>query len=481
MKKRLLLFWAFSLFLCQLAFPQAATVTGKILGPDKTPLPNVSVQVKGTSTGAITSIDGTFSLQAPANAVLLITCIGYTKKEVPVNGRQFIAETLEKDSRVLSDLVVIGYQTTSRKSVTTSIASVSAKDIEPYTTGTVATALQGKLAGVQIMASDGAPGSQPRILVRGLSSITANTNPLIIVDGMEIGYNYMNTINPLDILSIDVLKDASAAAIYGARAGQGVILITTKRGKGAPSINFSANYGISAPPRVKVANATEYATVMNKIATNSGSPLPFPDVNGLNNTDYWKETFGQGARQDYNVSVTGGKDGLSVFGSMGYYTETSYAGKQAGQWKKATARLNVDWDINKLVKWGLALSPRYENYPFAPQNLTWGALAMDPTVKPYRTEQDVISSLPPLNGAFADFMTAFNPYYSLPGRSLFNGLVNPEFSRRTNFDKREYFGGQFSTYLEIKPLKGLVIKSVDRKSTRLNSSHERLSRMPSSA
>ncbi|MGN7722909.1 SusC/RagA family TonB-linked outer membrane protein [Chitinophaga sp. 22620] len=460
MKKRLLLLWAFLLCLYQLSFSQGSPVTGKISGADGSPLPNVSVQVKGTSTGAITNAQGVFSLQAGSDAVLLISSIGFLPQEVALKGRSFIALTLETDNKTLNDVVVIGYQSTARKNVTTSISSVSSKDIEPYTTGTVATAIQGKLAGVQIMAADGSVGSQPRILVRGLSSITGNTNPLVIVDGMEVGYNFMNTINPLDIQSIDVLKDASAASIYGARSGQGVILITTKKGRGAPAINFSATYGITQSPNVKLAGAQEYAGLMNQIATKSGAPLPFPDPNSLSNTNYWDETFGQGNRQNYNLSIAGGSNGLSVFGSLGYYSEDSYAGKEAGQWKKITGRLNVDWEVNKVIKTGINIAPRYENYPFAPLNLTWGAFAMDPTMAPFRSEADVMGSLPPLNGVFADFMTAFNPYYSTPGRSLFNGLINPAFSKRTNFDKREYFGGQFSTYLEIKPMKGLVLKSV---------------------
>lgn len=460
MKKRLLLLWAFLLCLYQLSFSQGVTVTGKITGTDGAPIPNVSVQIKGTTTGAITTAQGTFSLQAGPDAVLHISSIGYLPQDVALKGRTFIALTLETDNKTLNDVVVIGYQSTARKNITTSISSVSAKDIEPYTTGTVATAIQGKLAGVQIMASDGSVGSQPRILVRGLSSITANTNPLVIVDGMEVGYNYMNTINPLDILSIDVLKDASAASIYGARSGQGVILITTKKGRGAPAINFSATYGITQSPDVKLADAQEYAGLMNRIAESSGATLPFPDVSSLKSTNYWDETFGNGQRQNYNLSVSGGGNGLSVFGSLGYYAEDSYAGKQAGEWKKITGRLNVDWEINKVVKTGINIAPRYENYPHAPQNLTWGAFAMDPTVAPFRTEADVIASLPPLTGVFADFMTAFNPYYSTPGRSMFNGLINPEYNKRVNFDQREYFGGQFSTYLELKPLKGLILKTV---------------------
>lgn len=459
MKKHFQLFWVFSFIFCHAAFSQGLVIKGKITGSNQSPLPNISVQVKGTNTGAITNPQGEFTLTAPADATLIVSSIGFIKKEIPVSGRQYIALTLEEDSKQLTDVVVIGYQSTARKNVTTSISSVSAKDIEPYTSGTVATAIQGKLAGVQVMAADGSVGSQPRILVRGLSSITGNTTPLVIVDGMEIGYNFMNTINPLDIASIDILKDASAASIYGARSGQGVILITTKRGKGAPQINFQAVYGIATPPKVKIAGAQEYAATMNKIAQNSGTPLPFPDVSSLKDNNYWDQTFGQGTKQSYNLSITGGREGLSVFGSMGYYTEDSYAGERGGQWKKATARLNVDWDLNKVVKLGFGVAPRYENYPFAPLNLTWPAFAMDPTVAPYRTEAEVRASLPPLTGTFADFMTAFNPYYSLPGRSSFNGIISPEFNLRTNFDKREYFGGQFNTYLELKPLKGLVLKT----------------------
>lgn len=459
MKKILYLFTFLFLCCCASAVAQVRPVQGKVTGPDKQPVPMVSVQVKGTSTGAITNAEGVFELQAPASAVLVISSMGFITQEVPVGGKTFLAVTLQTDNKTLNDVVVIGYQQASRKSITTSIASVSSKDIEAYNTGTAATAIQGKLAGVQVLAADGNVGSQPRILVRGLSSITANTNPLVIVDGMEVGYNFMNTINPQDILSMDVLKDASAAAIYGARSGQGVILITTKKGKGAPTIQFSANYGMSQLPKVKLAGAQEYATLMNKIAETSGTAAPFPDVNALQTTDYWGETFGTGTRQQYNLSVSGGKDGLSVFGSLGYYDESSVAGRAAGDWKKITGRLNVDWDVNKAVKWGLMMAPRYEKYPHAPLNLTWGAFAMDPTVPALRSREEVLASLPPLNGVFADFMTAFDPYYSMVGRSLFNGLVNPEFNKRTNFDQREYFGGQVGTYLEIRPLRGLILKS----------------------
>jgi TonB-linked SusC/RagA family outer membrane protein len=460
MKKRLLLASLFLLLFSAIGLSQTLTVKGRITDADKSPLSGVGVQVKGAASGTTTDANGEFSIEAPSNGRLVFSYVGYKMREVAIGGRTFIAEGLQLSNTEMETVVVLGYQSTKRKNVTTSIASVSAKDIEPYNSGTVATALQGKLPGVQIMSSDGSPGSQPRILIRGISSISANNHPLVIVDGMEIGWNFMNTINPADIASFDVLKDASAASIYGARSGQGVILITTKRGRGRPVINFTGSVGTTNVPKVEMASGPEYATVMNQIATNSGQALPFADPSAVNSTNYWDKTFTGGNRQQYNVSVTGGREGVNLFSSIGYYEETSYAGKEAGHWRKITARLNVDWEINKFVKGGVNFAPRYENYPFAPINLTWPAFAMDPTVAPYRTEAEVMNALPPLTGQFADLMTAFNPHYSMVGRSNYNGIVSPEFNLRTNFDKREYFGGQAGAYLEIKPIRNLTIKTV---------------------
>jgi len=454
---------AWILCLCLLcvasAFSQTVTVKGKVTA-EGAPLPGVSVRVKGNTAGTTTNANGEFSLTAASNATLVFTSIGYKTKEVPIEGRTYMAESLEIQSRQLQDVVVLGYQTATKKSVTTSIASVSAKDIESYSSGTVATAIQGKLPGVQVMASAGTVGAQPRILIRGFSSLTGNTNPLVIVDGMEIGYNNMNTINPADIESIDVLKDASASSIYGARGASGVILITTKKGKGQPAITFSSTIGATTIPKVKLADAQEYARVMNQIATNSGSPLPFEDTDNLTNTDYWDLTYQDGGmQQNYNIGASGGREGLSLYGNLGYYGETSAAGERAGKWRKITARINADADLGKVFKLGLNVAPRYENYPHAPVSVNYYAMAMDPTVKPYRTEEEVMASLPELTGEYADFMTAFNPYYSLPSRSNFNAIVSPEFYLRTNFNKTQYFGGEYGAYLEARPIPNLVLKT----------------------
>ncbi len=468
MKKSALLATPLIFLIHLFCFAQDQPVTGRITGADNSPLANVAIQVKGSSTGTVTNEKGEFSIRVPAKGTLVISSIGYKTKEVAVRGRTTVIEMLETDSKQLDDVVVVGYQSISRKNVTTSIASVGAKDIEPYNTGTVANAIQGKMPGVQVLASSGSVGSQPRIIVRGISSISYNNHPLVVVDGMEVGYNFMSTINPMDIQSIDVLKDASAASIYGARSGQGVILITTKKGRGKPVINFQSSVGITKSRTVKVADAQEFAAFMNKIADNAGQVKPFGRPDTLKNTDYLDATLQDGMRQNYNLSISGGREGITLFGSIGYYEEKSVYGKQGGHWKKITGRLNADMDLGKFIKVGMNLAPRYEVYPYAPLDLTFNAFSMDPTMKPFRTEQELFASIPPLTGPLADLMTAFNPYYSLPSYSPFNGQINPQYNLRANFDKREYWGGLASTYIEVRPIRNLLIKGVVDASANFN-------------
>lgn len=458
MKKRLLLLSLLSFFLVQAAFSQTnpVTISGVITAAGGTPLAGVNVAVKGARKGAITDDQGRFSLSAPAGAVLVVSHVGYQTREITLGGRTVIHEALEIGGQEMENAVVIGYQTASRKSVSTSIASVSAKDIESYTTGNVGNALQGKVPGLQVVSGGGLPGAQPKILIHGLSSINYNNNPLIIIDGVETNFNDLNLINPSDIASLDVLEDASAAAIYGARGGQGVIVVTTKRGKGSPSFNITGTYGINKLPRLKLADATEYANVMNQEAKASGqTTMPFPDLSKLSNYDYWKNTFDDGHTQNYMISTTGGRNGLSLYGSFGYYREDSYnATSNGGNWQKYTARLNADMEVNKAIKMGFSLAPRYETWLSSPNN-TYAAYAMDPTTAPFKTQDSVRKALP---AGLMD-MTAFNPYYSTPNRSSFNGITNPAFNYLTNFGKNDYFGTQYAAYVQITPIRNLVIKS----------------------
>lgn len=436
------------------SFAQSVAVRGKVTDGTE-PIPGVSILIKGENMGTTTDANGEFSLSAPSDAVLVMSFIGYKSKEVPVSGRTYIAETLEEDVSQLEEVVVLGYQTATKRSVTTSISSVTSKDIESYVSGNVANALQGKLAGVQIFPGSGLPGSQPTIMIRGLSSLTGNTTPLIIVDGNETGFNSLNFINPADIESIDVLKDASAAAIYGSRAGQGVILITTKRGTGRPSINVQSSVGFDKVPNPRMASAAEYMRVMNKIAENSNVAPYFPNTDNIQGTDYWNRTFDTGVTQNYNISATGGREGLSLYGNLGYYKQDSYnATANGGNWKKITGRFNADMDISKVFKMGLNLAPRYEKWLDSPNN-TWAAFSMDPTTAPSKTVDSVYASIP---AGFMD-LTAFNPVYSQPNRSSFAGTTNPEFNYLRNFSNNDAFGAQYGAYLQATPLKNLVLKT----------------------
>lgn len=454
MKKRIFLLLLLSTgYICHFAYGQAR-VTGKVSDVSGEPIIGATVQVKGTSSGTVTDKQGAFFIQASPGSTLSVSYIGMQTQEVTVGSGPLNIVLKPGDTR-LNDVVVIGYETTTRKSVTSSISHVDAKDISSYTTGNVANALEGKVPGLQVISGGGLPGAQPKILIHGLSSINNNTNPLVILDGIEVGYNSLNFLNPSDIASIDVLADASAAAIYGARSGQGVILITTKKGKGKPVIQLNVSNGWNVLPDVNVAGANEYVRIMNEEAERSSAPPPFANPEGIKGTNYWNLAFDAGHTQNYIVSVSGGRDGLSLYGSLGYYKEDSYnATDKGGHWRKITGHFNGDMNIGSIFKMGISLSPRYESWLNSP-NTTYAAYAMDPTIQPYKTTDSVYKSIP---DGFMD-MTAFNPYYSQPNRSGFNGVTSPLFSYLTNFGEGETFALLYGTYLQAEPVKNLILKT----------------------
>lgn len=454
MKKRIrLLLLSAACFVFSPAFAQQAA-TGTVQTADGSPVIGATVVVKGTKNGTVTNDQGRFSITAAPGTALQVSYIGMQTKEVTV-GSAPLRVTLSAANARLNDVVVLGYETTTRKSVTSSIAHVDAKDIAPYTTGNVANALEGKVPGLHVYSGGGLPGAQPKILIHGLSSINNNTNPLIIMDGIEVGYNSLNFINPSDIASIDVLEDASAAAIYGARSGQGVILITTKKGQGKPTIHVTATNGLSYLPNIHPASGKEFATLMNQEAKNSGATLPFANPDAVNNTNYWDLAFDAGHTQNYIVSASGSTGKLSLYGSVGYYKDDSYnATSRGGNWRKITAHFNGDMDISKVFKMGFTLAPRYESWLSSPNNI-YGAFTMDPTTPPFKTVDSVYKSIP---AGFMD-MTAFNPYYSRPNRSEFNSGTNPVFNYLTNFNQGETFATLYGAYLQAEPLHNLILKT----------------------
>jgi len=232
---------------------QGVTVTGSVISSeDNQPLPGANVIVKGTSRGTVTDVDGNYVLDVPSNeSTLVFSSVGFVQEEVVVGDRSVINMTLTPDIQALEEIVVIGYGTQEKRDLTGAISSVTSKDIEEVSVTGFDQAIEGKLSGVRVMNANPSPGAGLEILIRGPNSIQSSTFPLIVIDGMPLpdDFNYennpFNAINPNDIASIEVLKDASATAIYGTRASNGVILITTKKGKkGKAKINFSARYGM---------------------------------------------------------------------------------------------------------------------------------------------------------------------------------------------------------------------------------------------
>ena len=300
-------------------FPKVA---GKIFDNTGEAIIGASVVVKGTSNGSVTDLDGNYTLtDVPQGATLVISYVGYKSQEVVANGTSLKNIILLEDSKTLNELVVIGYGTQRKADLTGSVANVDATKLNTQSNSTIGQALQGKIAGVDIVSQGGQPGSGARIMVRGIGTLN-NASPLYIVDGMYM--SGIDHINPSDIQSIDVLKDASSAAIYGSRAANGVIIITTKSGsntEGVPTVNVSANIGVSAPTKyLDVLNASEWAAVTTESRAASGlKPLDMAlDLSSKEDNDWQDIMFNPALMQHYNLSVQGGGKYSTYYNSFGY-------------------------------------------------------------------------------------------------------------------------------------------------------------------
>jgi TonB-linked SusC/RagA family outer membrane protein len=309
-----------------------------VSGSDNEPLPGVNVVVKGnTGIGTITGLDGEFALSVPTNAILSISYIGFKSQEVTVNGRSSLKIVLQEDSETLDEVVVVGYGVQKKSVVTASIAKVSSEDLENKAPVRIDNALKGLAAGVDVTSASGQPGDSPRVRVRGIGTIN-NSDPLYIVDGMPIGGG-LDFVNPNDIESIEVLKDAASGAIYGARAANGVILVTTKKGKiGKSQINYNFSYGWqNAWKKRDVTSATDYAILQNEANVNGGQapiyadPYNLIDTNGNGikgfGTDWQDLVFYDGAPMvNHDVTISGASEKVNYYLSLGYYAQDGIVG-----------------------------------------------------------------------------------------------------------------------------------------------------------
>mgnify|MGYP002777677406 CR=1 FL=1 len=368
MKKGLLLSIVMLMF-GLVSYAQDRRVTGRVTtAEDNTPLPGVSVVVQGTQRGTNTGPDGTYTLtDVPENATLSFSFIGYTPQNVPVNNRSTINVQLVSDSRELSEVVVIGYGTVQRSKVTSAISTVRGADVANLVTPSFDQQLAGRAAGVQVTVPSGLLGQAPRILIRGTNSISSGTTPLIVVDGVPIitgnqsgitPTNPLADINPQDIESYEILKDGAATAIYGSRAANGVILITTKKGRKGAGTRVSLNVqgGVTNPiTRFDLLNAEEFVTIANEKIRNvtpTAQPQAVLDPNGAN-TNWQDIIFRTGTSQDYNLNVTGGGEKTSFYYSMGY--QKIVGAIKPNEQTRLSFLTNLDHAVNRFVTVGVKL------------------------------------------------------------------------------------------------------------------------------
>jgi TonB-linked SusC/RagA family outer membrane protein len=363
---------------------QEVTVTGKVIDEGGEPIPGVTVLVRGTTTGTVTGLDGGYTLTAPEESTLIFSFIGFVSQEISVGNRSTIDVTLMEDETSLDEVVVVGYGTVQRKDLTGSIASVGSKDIKDLAATRVDQALMGKIAGVQVLPVSGEPGAPPQIRIRGIGSISAGGGPLYVVDGFPI--ESIQTINPNDIESVDVLKDASATAIYGSRGSNGVIIINTKRGKaGKTSITYDAYYGfqkISKTPVMQTALEQAqhyYQGVKNKnidegndvsipvsqwkvpmpitvVQVLEGRPTTEPGAT-LNFREHLDAVLVTAPQQQHQITATGGNENVKFVLSGEYLNQDGIIINS--NFKRYSARANIDAQLSKKLSVKLNFNPSY--------------------------------------------------------------------------------------------------------------------------
>jgi len=351
---------------------QNRNISGKVNDSTGVPLPGVSVVIKGTTTGTITNNNGIYTLSnVPNNAILQFSFVGMKPKEILISGKTTIDIVMEEESVGLDEVVAIGYGTTHKKDLTGAVSSVSAKDIKASSLTTPDQALQGRVAGVQVQTSSHAPGGGISVQVRGTSSLSADGQPLYVVDGFPISNEYssassvdgivgisqnpLNSIDPSNIESMEVLKDASSTAIYGARGANGVVLITTKKGKtGKATISFESLTSMDTPSKyLKFINAEEWGTLVNEADDQNGVSRTFTDTEIANmgvGTDWQREVFRTALTQNYKMSVSGGTPDVRYLLSGSYLDQQGIV--TSTDLKRYTINLNMDANVTKKAKIG---------------------------------------------------------------------------------------------------------------------------------
>ena len=387
---------------------QTLKVSGQVVDHDGEPLIGATVKVKGAQSGAITDYDGNFSLDVPADGIIVISYVGYKDREIAVRGRANLNQIeLEADDNVLEQVVVVGYGTQKKADLTGSVSIVNAEELKRVSNSNISTMLEGKVAGVQIT-SDGQPGADPSVRIRGIGSF-GSTAPLYVIDGVPMGTT-IRDFSPNDIETIQVLKDASAGAIYGSRAANGVVIITTKSGKKDQplKVDYKGYFGVDWIPSstYDIMNADQYSDYLGHAAANSNTPLPSGYSLGADgkyhfmdntNTDWFKEVFKTGTRQNHNVNLSGGGAHNTYNVGLDYFQQKGTLEGAGPNYQRFTARVNNMMET-KFIQFNTSLVYSHSNQDGMGlsnaneyvqglygdvTNVLRGTLLMQPTIKAY--------------------------------------------------------------------------------------------------
>jgi len=450
-------------------YAQTAAIKGKVTDTRGAALPGVTVKIKGTSNGVATDGKGNYSITVPnRNVILVFNFVGFQTEERSVGSNTQIDVSLQDNSVSLNEVVVVGYGETKRKMLSTAISTVNARQIGDQLVATPGEALVGQLAGVQISQTSGDPGSAPVITVRGVGSIGAGTSPLYVVDGYPLNSaDDFNAINPADIETVQVLKDAAAAAIYGSRGGNGIIIVTTKRGKaGATKFNFTSNTGIADVSKtVDVLNAQQYVAYVKDAFTNSGKTIPAiytGNTSALPNTNWQDEIFRRGYTQSYALSASGGTDKVTFNVTGSSYEQTGII--KATGYHRYNLRASMDAQLTKKLRLSFNAAP---SYAINNQTATGGglnnALINGIGTSPSGVGGTVISALlqPPILPVYLPNGDYSNAPLSLSGAGqIFNGNPYNPVAVLNLYKDRTTTGRMLSnTALEYDIVKGLKFRS----------------------
>ena len=465
--------------------PQTITVKGQVVDQDGEPLIGATVKVKDSNAGAVTDVDGNFRITAPANAILVVSYVGYQDKEVAVRGRAIIESIqLSADETVLDQVVVVGYGTQKKADLTGSVSIVNADEMKKVSHSNISSMLEGKVAGVQIT-SDGQPGADPSVRIRGIGTFGAQA-PLYVVDGVPMGTT-IRDFSPNDIASIQVLKDASAAAIYGSRAANGVIIITTKNGqKEQPlKVEYKGYIGIDkiSDGVYDVMNADQYSQYLGQACLNSNTPIPggykLNEETGKyqfmdnTNTDWFNEVFKTGVRQNHNVNLSGGGANNTYNIGLDYFSQKGTLEGAGPNFERFTARVNNTMDV-KFVKFRTSLVYSHsdqDNMAISNaneyvqglygdvSNVLRSTLLMQPTIKAYDNSTWVLDSQVGAANSYRYDAFGYGVYYDKVHGDISASnplLINKLMERNTLVDR---FVGTASAEVDLLDMLGIKSKN----------------------